>query len=81
MSSCGCQWASWTLWISPALGLSAALTLKPNIDAGSIFCIFPFFFFLLPPFAPTGVVGVVGLVAPFSCLLDDFEGMVEPGSG
>ena len=71
------------LWISPALGLSAALTLKPNIDAGSIFCILPFFFFLLPPFAPIGVVAVpvLGLAAPFSCLLDDFEGMVEPGSG
>ena len=72
------------LWISPALGLSAALTLNPSIAAGSIFCILPFFFFLPLPFAPTGVVAVpvvVGLVVPFSCLLDDLEGMVAPGSG
>ena len=77
------QWASWTLWISPALGLSAALTLKPNIAAGLTFCILPFFFFLLFPFVPTGVVAVpaLGLEVPFSCLPDNREGTVEPGSG
>lgn len=39
--------ASLAEWISPALGLSAALTVKPRNAAGVvIFCILPFFFFL-----------------------------------
>lgn len=39
--------ASLADWISPALGLSAALTVNPRNAAGVvIFCILPFFFFL-----------------------------------
>lgn len=55
------------------------------MDAGSTFCIFPFFFFFPPPFVPAAVAAadtlVVDLLVMVSCLLGCLGAMEEDGGG